>query len=94
MSGNLKHLISSRGNYRGQVTRIHRDKDSLSSKTREERECISKKLNRLQKELDKLDSIIRELKWEENSSMEATALKENDREIFYYSHFMRNHFRN
>lgn len=81
MSGNLKHLISSRGNYRGQVTKIHRDKDNLPLKTREERECISKKLNRLQEELDKLDNIIRELKWEDNSSVEATALAENDKEI-------------
>ena len=79
---NLKQLISSRGNYRGQVNNIHKEKDKFSEKNNEEKERLIKKLNRLQDELGKLDSIIRDLKWEENLlENEAKALRENDKEI-------------
>ena len=62
MSGKIKQLINSRGNYRGQVNTIHKEKGNFIQKSVEDRECISRKLERLQDELNKLDVLIRDLK--------------------------------
>ena len=74
----LTHLVYSRGNYRGQVNSIYNDKASFSEKNSEEKERLVKKLNRLQDELNKLDSIIREMKWEKNADDEGKAISEKN----------------
>ena len=81
MTPNLNQHISSRANYRGQVNRFHRDIQNFSLLTTQEREVISTKLKRLQNELDRLDQVIQDLKWEENKSDETKATLVNDKEI-------------
>jgi len=81
MSGKLSRLVSSRGNYRGQVNRIYDDLSSLPNKTKQDRDILSAKLKRLQKELNNLDPDIRDLKWEINQTDEAKAISENNLEI-------------
>ena len=81
MTGNLKQLISSRANYRGQVNRIFGDISNFSGKTATERNALTSKLNRLQAELDKLDLEIRDLKWAANFLDEDLATSENNKEI-------------
>lgn len=80
MSRKLPQLISSRGNYRGQVNGIYREIGSFSSKTNPEREAIASKLKRLQTELNALDPTIRDLKWEKSEN-ENEADNINDEEI-------------
>ena len=63
MSSNVKQLVSSRSNYRGQVTKIHSELANFSSKTESERNTLITKLKRLEIELDSLDREIRDLKW-------------------------------
>ena len=77
---NLRLLVHSRGNYRGQVNKIYKDKNKFSEKNSEEKETLIKKLTRLQSELGKLDPTIRDLKWESNSEDEAKAILENNKE--------------
>ena len=76
MAGNLSQLISSRGNYRGQVNRIYNDLTYLDSKSPKEKSILSSKLKRIQGELVRLDDTIRDLKWKENGQDEVKATRE------------------
>ena len=81
MTGNVKQLISSRANYRGQANKIYAEISNFTSKTDLERNALTSKLNRLQLELDKLDTEIRTLKWASNIRDEDLATSENNKEI-------------
>ena len=63
----MKQYISSRANYRGQINKVHADISNFGNKTISEKEALTSKLKRLQNELDKLDPLIKDLKWESNS---------------------------
>ena len=80
MAGKLKQLVSSRANYRGQVNQIYAEAGNFVVKSASERETILSKLKRLRNELDNLDPVIRDLKWESNSSEEDKAISENNRD--------------
>ena len=81
MAGKLSQLISSRANFRRQLSRIHNDVSNLPSKSPKEKELVTAKLKRIQTELERLDPQIREPKWEANLSDEVKAEVENNKEI-------------
>ena len=62
MSRSLSFLVSSRGNYRGQINRIYSKLADLATKSAQERNVLSSKLQRIKDELSKLDPQIRDLK--------------------------------
>ena len=81
MSRSLSFLVSSRGNYRGQINRIYSELADLATKSAQERNVLSSKLQRIKGELFKLDPQIRDLKWIDNLEDETKAQQENDDEM-------------
>ena len=81
MSSKLKFLVSSRGNYRGQVNTIFNEISNFRNKPSSDRIVLKTKVDKLQNELNKLDSHIQELKWEENEDDEMKARAENEKEM-------------
>ena len=81
MAGDLKRLISTRGNYRGQVNTLYSDLSKFKDFDVLKRANVSSKLSRLKDELGKLDPQICELKWKVNDKDESKAEQENEKEL-------------
>lgn len=81
MAGNLKQLISTRGNYRGQVNVIYNDKQNFSGYDLLKITNLVTNLQRLQRELSELNPKIRDLKWNLNAEDESNAEHENELEL-------------
>ena len=81
MAGDLKRLVSTRGNYRGQVNTLYSDLSKFKDFDVLKRANVSSKLSRLKDELGKLDQQICELKWKVNDKVESKAEQENEKEL-------------
>ena len=66
MSQKLKRLVSTRANYRGQVTTLYNDFGNFRDYDPLKRTNITSKLTKLREDLEKLNSEIVELNWNEN----------------------------